>query len=138
MIAWSCVLFLLLILYDPQRILAMLSRVKPCPRVPQPMRALVRCIRSVCKRNPLARRRPCLHRSLLLYRFLKLHGYVPALHIGFPLKRSQADYKDWTDNVHAWVTVDREVVLDSPANCTGRYRYYLWTVSGIHYWASVE
>lgn len=135
---WSCILCFLLMLYDPQRIIKIIDTKKQRLGKPGEKRQIIRCIHSVCKRNPFVHRRHCLHRSLLLYRFLRRIGYSPAFNIGFTIKCFLQQEGRCIDRVHAWVTVNGEVILDDMRNCTELYPYFLWMVSNIRYWASIE
>lgn len=135
---WSCVLFFLLIVYDPKKVMETMTAKKSKSGGPSEKAQVLECVQSVCRRNPLARRRPCLHRSLLSYRFLQSIGCSPMLNVGFVIKRFSQQEKEGIGDVHAWVAVDGQVVFDDTGYCIERYPHFLWTVSNIHYWASYE
>lgn len=61
-------------------------------------------------RPRLMRRRACLRRGLLLYHYLRLAGYRPALHFGL---RSHDDAGDRLRG-HCWVELDGCVLGEEP------------------------
>lgn len=137
-ILWSLLLFFLLILYNPQKVVELVSARKSKSGGLKEKTEVIKCVRSVCKRNPLAGRRHCLHRSFLLYRFLQIYGYSPSLNIGFTINPSLRQEEESISNVHAWITVEDQGVLDDIRYSINKYSHFLWTVSNIHYWVSFE
>ncbi len=137
-IFWSCLLFFLLIFYDPEKVIRLIGAKRPGTGDSMDKTPIIKCIRSVCRKNPLARRRPCLHKSLLLYRFLHYAGYFPVINIGFAIRNLSQSQKNAIGNVHAWVTINGQAVLDDTMNGNIRYPYFLWTVSNMCFWASLE
>ncbi len=59
-----------------------------------------------------ARRRPCLFRSLLLYRFLPEAGLSPTIYFGAKKNGPEEDGLAG----HAWVKVGDQLVADTPEN----------------------
>jgi hypothetical protein len=137
-ILWSCLLFFLLILYNPQKVIELISVRKSRLCGPRGKAEIIKCVRSICKRNPLSRRRHCLHRSFLIYRFLQMYGYSPTLNIGFTIKPFWWQEEESISNIHAWVSISGQVILDDIKYNIKQYSHFLWTVSNIHYWTSVE
>ena len=135
---WSCLVFFLLILYNPQRVVELISSRKSKSGWSAEKIQIIKYVRSVCRRNPLAKRRPCLHRSLLLYKFLQSTGCSPTLNIGFVIKSFLQQEEKSIGDVHAWITVDDQVVLDDRINSKNLYPHFLWTLSNIRYWTSLE
>lgn len=137
-IIWSCLLFFLLIFNDLEKVISLIDAKRPGTGDSMDKTHIIKCIRSVCRKNPLARRRQCLHKSLLLYRFLQYAGCFPVINIGFAIRKFSQSWENDIGNVHAWVTINGQVVLDDAMNGNIRYPYFLWTVSNICFWASLE